>query len=146
MCKAKSFLCVQGTTDPVWSGRTDSHEKLKEELRIKDTDLFRRDCVAVELFPKSGWFDPKTEWEFKVDEPSTAPARFEEEKQLWHDRCWWVIEEKIIPALARGEFMGDLHLYSSAKLDALKSVGGDLYLYSSAKLDVAKLESVGGKP
>jgi hypothetical protein len=142
MCKAKSFLCVKGDPEPKWSPEHDSHEKLIAELKLKDSDLFNRGFVKIEYFPKNGdWFNPD-DWEFHVDEDGTDPAWFEEEKQLWKDRCWEVIGKKILPALSRGQFLGDLQIEKDMNAKFLEKVGGDLSVNSSVTLP--KLTTVGG--
>src|SRR3990167_8319143 len=109
MCKMKSLLCVRGETEPRWSETHDSHTKLIEELGLKDKDYLKRDFVKIEFFPSNGnWFEPFDKWEFNLDEQGTIPAWFEEDKQLWHDRCWEIIAKKVLPLIAKGRFPGDL--------------------------------------
>ena len=165
MCRAKSFLCVRGEVEPIWSPTHDSHSKLIEDRKLKDIEIHKRSFVKVEFFPKNNnWFAPTDEWEFLIDEESTAPSWFEEERELWRDRCWTIIKKKILPQIERGHFPGDLtinadaelqapklesvggylSIYAGAELQALKSVGGDLSINAGADLQAPKLESVGG--
>src|SRR3990167_6428812 len=143
MCKAKSFLVVRGETEPRWSDKHDSHTKLIEELGLQDKDHLKRDFVKIEFFPSNGdWFEPLDKWEFAIDEEGSTPTWFEEDKQLWHDRCWDVIARKVLPSITKGHFPGDLRIEKSVNAKFLTTIGGDLYLNSS--VTPPNLTTIGG--
>lgn len=147
MCQAKSFICVKGEMEPHGSKYHDSHEKLIADLKLKDTNALRCHFARAEFFPKNkNGFEPSDAWKFVVDEEASVPAWFEEEKQLWKDRCWTVIEKKILPLIAKGTFPGDLRIEKPVKAGHLRSVGGDLNLNEGKKFTAPKLETVNGKP
>src|SRR3990167_6414988 len=103
MCKAKSFICVKGETEPRWSQKHDSHAELIAEIGLKDEALHLRKFVKIEYFPvNDNWFSPSDKWTFRVDEEKTVPAWFEDDRQLWEDRCWAVIKHKVFPLIKCG--------------------------------------------
>ena len=150
MCNFKSLVCIKGETEPRWSDKFDSHGKLLDSLGLKDDALHLRKFVKIEYIPnkwgKNLEAPPRNKWTFKVDEESTLPGWFEDDRQLWEDRCWNVIDT-LIPQIGKGVFPGDLSIYGDAKLDApnLETVGGNLYINGDAKLDAPKLSKVNGK-
>ena len=143
MCKMKSFLCVRGETEPRWSDKHDSHSTLIQELGIEDKDHLKRDFVKIEFSPVNGnWFEPFDDWKFEIDEEGSVPAWFEEDKQLWHDRCCEVIAKKVLPLIAKGTFPGDLVVGENLKAKHLKKVLGSLDVRTDFKAPV--LATVGG--
>ncbi len=145
MCKAKSFICVKGETEPRWSPKHDSHSRMIKDLGFVEGPLLLRNFVKIEYFPENeDWFAPSDQWTFVVDEEGTLPAWFEEDRQLWQDRIRDVTEKKILTQIRKGHFPGDLWITKDTKAPKLESVGGNLYIYSNVKLTVPKLESVGG--
>ncbi len=145
MCKAKSFICVKGETEPRWSPKPDSHSQIIKDLGFVEGPLHSRNLVKIDYFPENeDWFAPSDQWTFVVDEEGTLPAWFEEDRQLWEDRIKEVTERKILTRIRKGHFPGDLHISKDTKAPKLESVGGNLYIDSNVELTVPKLESVGG--
>jgi len=143
----KVFVCSKGNTRPYYSLSHDSHESIIKKEGFRNNKLFDRDYVSVQIWPKGCWFDPMVKfngWGFAVDEESTIPAWFENDRELWFDRCLDEIWQFVLPAIGRGEFPGDFSVSGPARIVQLKRVAGNLNVNGSAVLNAPNLLSVGG--
>ena len=82
MCKLKSAIILK---DRVFIPDYDSHSKMLEELKIKDTEEnAERLFVRAELYPENGdVFSPIDQWKFNVDQdivPDWYVAGYDEER------------------------------------------------------------------
>ena len=81
-----------------YSLRTESHEDLIKEAKVKDVKLVNRDLVRVEITPKE--MPPNSlnmkDWVFKVDEEKTLPGWFTKARGKHVKNCWkaWTVAVK----------------------------------------------------
>src|SRR3990167_6667493 len=147
MCERKSMLIIKDRMEPLWLLESDSHTVLKKATNKEDGKLYDRILVGIEVLPKDDPFSTNPEdWTVKIDEEGTLPGWFENDKQLWLDRCIECMVKTIIPKEIETGQVAKLVLpkgYDKPLL-WLKSVGGGLYINSDADLKAPLLESVGG--
>src|SRR3990167_7762988 len=149
MCSYKSGIILK-TGRVIIELDTDSHSEIIEKHKLREgvsESMPWANFVSVECLPKKDLFSrDRSDWNFKLDEPTDVPTWFKEDedhfKDLWFDEMFKVLSEKEKILNETGKWNGDLILYSGATLEALESVGGDLTLNSGATLEA--LESVGG--
>ena len=151
MCSYKSGIILK-TGRVIIELDTDSHSGIIEKHKLREgvsESMPWANFVSVECLPKKDLFSrDRSDWNFKLDEPTNVPTWFKEDedhfKDLWFDEMFKVLSEKEKILNETGKWNGSLILYSGATLDALESVAGDLILYPGATLDAKKLESVAG--
>jgi len=80
-----------------------------------------------------------------VDDFDSLPAWFEEDRDLWFDRCLDEIEKFVVPQTVKGIYPGDLSIQDDITIDNLKSVAGNLYVNGSAVFIAPNLKKIGGK-
>src|SRR3990167_647739 len=153
MCSYKSGIILK-TGRVIIELDTDSHSEIIEKHKLREgvsESMPWANFVSVECLPKKDLFSrDRSDWNFKLDEPTDVPTWFKEDEDHFKDLCFDEMfkflseKEKILNET--GKWNGDLYLNSGATLDAkkLESVAGDLYLNSGATLDAKKLESVAG--
>jgi len=144
----KVFICVKDDIVPKYSLTHDSHELLIRDLGLRDEDLLNRKFVRVQIWPRGCWFDPMLRfngWGVSVDEENSLPAWFEEDRELWFDRCMDALDKYIIPHVAKGIYPGDLSINENVTSDNLKEVRGSLYVNGNAVLTASNLNKIGGK-
>src|SRR3990167_1211008 len=145
MCKFKSMIVLR-TGEILSLEKSDSHNEIIKHFRLKEGISENRNFVTVEIVPKNGLLFScvKEEWMLTVDEESSIPAWFSEDRANYEDKCYQHLFEFIRKVEKTGHFPGNLDVYDSVKLNApaLMSVGGNLYISGLATLPA--LTSVGG--
>ena len=146
MCKFRSMIVLR-TGEILSLEKSDSHNEIIKHFRLKEGISENRNFVAVEIVPKNGLLFScvKEEWMLTVDEESSIPAWFSEDRANYEDKCYQHLFEFIRKVEKTGYFPGNLDVYGLATLPALTSVGGNLYVSDLAKLSAPKLTSVNGK-
>ena len=145
MCKFKSMIVLR-TGEILSLEKSDSHNEIIKHFRLKEGISENRNFVAVEIVPKNGLLFScvKKEWMLTVDEESSIPAWFSEDRANYEDKCYQHLFEFIRKVEKTGHFPGNLDVYGLATLPALTSVGGYLEVYDSATLTALALTSVEG--
>ena len=131
MCIGKGMLIRRYQLEPDYVMDSNDHQPLVEKLGLRDDKLLDRNFVRIEMLPLKSLTSTKYEdWEFKVDEEGTLPGWFEEDIEIWKEKCLYVLANKIIPQWVKEGVKGSLYLDNTQvkSLGSLKEVGGSLYL------------------
>ena len=145
MCKFKSMVVLR-TGEILSLEKSDSHTEIIEYFKLKEGNLNSRNFVAVEIIPKNDLFSyAKKDWTFTVDEESSVPEWFTEDRANYEDKCYQHLFKFMRKVEKTGHFPGNLNVSDSVTLTALTSVGGHLDVDGSTKLNAPKLTSVNGK-
>src|SRR3990167_8571400 len=143
MCKFRSMIVLR-TGEILSLEKSDSHNEIIKHFRLKEGISENRNFVAVEIVPKNGLLFScvKKEWMLTVDEESSIPAWFSEDRANYEDKCYQHLFEFIRKVEKTGHFPGNLDVYDSDTLPALTSVNGNLNV--SGLVTLPALTSVNG--
>ena len=148
MCKYKSMVIVRGQAEPIYDFDFDNHEKLIEKAKVSDDKLMSRNIVRVEVSPTDSLVSKKPQdWEYKEDEEKSLPDWYNEERDLWRDRCLSVICEIVSPHIKKTLSIGGSLYLSGTQIKELPAglkVGANLYLSGTQIKELPQGLKVGG--
>ena len=144
MCKLKSAIILK---DRVFIPDYDSHSKMLEELKIKDTkENAERLFVRAELYPENGdVFSPIDQWKFNVDQdivPDWYVAGYDEERMRnavkeWAKNRIHIGENNIRIDCGENHYIKDCQnvvIYGSASIGEVYDSASIGYVYGSASI------------
>ena len=144
MCKLKSAIILK---DRVFIPDYDSHSKMLEELKIKDTkENAERLFVRAELYPENGdVFSPIDQWKFNVDQdivPDWYVAGYDEERMRnavkeWAKNRIHIGENNIRIDCGENHYIKDCQnvvIYGSASIGRVCGSASIGYVYGSASI------------
>lgn len=72
----------------LWDRDITSHEEIIQKHGLNDKKLADRDFVRIEITPNDITSKKKSDWRYKLDEPSTAPDWYANDPMTQEKKVW----------------------------------------------------------